>query len=175
MRITGGRARGRIVPVALSPGVRPTSARVREALFSMLGSDLTGQRFLDVFGGAGLMGLEAWSRGATVTVIERNGRAHRDIVARGEAMGVDWIVHRGDALKWLERLNSFDVVFADPPYAMDIDPILENLAAVTDSVLIAETPVEFSPPKTVGGLFLHKQRTYGGSALSIFHRMDEEV
>ena len=58
IRLTGGVAGGRPVPKAISAGIRPTSSRVREALFSILGQDLCGQRFLDAFGGAGLMGLD---------------------------------------------------------------------------------------------------------------------
>ena len=69
MRITGGSLRGRVVPGKVRPGVRPTSSRVREALFSMVGQDLEGVRVLDAFGGSGLLSFEAYSRGAIVTTV----------------------------------------------------------------------------------------------------------
>ena len=71
MRITGGTLKGRVLPVPVSSGVRPTSSRVREALFSMVGNHLDGVTWLDAFGGAGLTALEASSRGAAVTVFEK--------------------------------------------------------------------------------------------------------
>ena len=64
MKITGGIYKGRVVQFRKHPSVRPTSSRVREALFSMLGQDLNGRTFLDAFGGSGIMALEACSRGA---------------------------------------------------------------------------------------------------------------
>ena len=62
LRVTGGVLRGRVLPAPLPEGVRPTSARTREALFSIVGQDLEGLSFLDAFGGAGLIAIEAWSR-----------------------------------------------------------------------------------------------------------------
>ena len=139
MKITGGRIRGRSVPVALASGVRPTSSRVREALFSMLGSNLTGMTFLDAFGGAGLMGLEAWSRGATVTVVERNSRAYRDIVTRGRELEVDWTTRRGDVFRLVNESNRFDIVFVDPPYADDFEPVFQKLSALARSYSVSYT------------------------------------
>ena len=95
MRITGGTLKGRVLPVPVSSGVRPTSSRVREALFSMVGNHLDGVTWLDAFGGAGLTALEASSRGAAVTVFEKNGRAYRDIMSRGRGLDVVWTVTRG--------------------------------------------------------------------------------
>ena len=94
MKLTGGQARGRSLRGRLPDGVRPTSARVREAVFSMLGQDLDGLAFLDAFGGSGLMGLEAWSRGAQVVVYERQRATARWIQRQGEALGAQWTVQR---------------------------------------------------------------------------------
>ena len=170
MRITGGHAKGRRLSTALAPGVRPTSARVREALFSMLGGNLEGLRFLDAFGGAGLMGLEAWSRGALVTIVEQNGRAYRDIVLRGKSLGADWQTKRGDVLKVSSHLEPFDVVFVDPPYAMELLPILKALSPLAGTTLVAESLPDFRPPEEYCGLNLERHRIYGSSALTIYRR-----
>ena len=68
IRITGGKYRGRMIVVGKSKNIRPTASRVREAVFSMIGHSVTGS-FLDGFGGSGIMGIEAYSRGATSVLI----------------------------------------------------------------------------------------------------------
>ena len=168
MRITGGRFKGRSVPIGLAPGVRPTSSRVREALFSMLGSDLSGWSFLDLFGGAGLMGLEALSRGAAVTVVEKNGRAFRDILERGKALKVEWTVKKGDALKLMRDFEPFDVVFVDPPYKMDMAPLLVDTVVLARHSLVAEFSAGFEPPPILGHMTLDRHRVYGGTALAVY-------
>lgn len=104
--------------------VRPTADRVREAWMSILGSELTGARVLDLFAGSGALGLEALSRGAeSVTFVELNPPSlkalHENIVALGVEAATT--VHRGDAMRFAERLSpgTFDVVLADPPYTVD--------------------------------------------------------
>ena len=171
MRITGGHAKGRKLTIPLASGVRPTSSRVREALFSMLGSNLDGLNFLDAFGGAGLIGLEAWSRGAQVTVVEQNGRAYRDIVSRGKLLEANWSTKRGDVLKLAHQFAPFDIVFADPPYALPLEPILEALGPLADETLIVESLADFEPPTHQSGLALDRKRTYGNSALSVYRRI----
>jgi 16S rRNA (guanine966-N2)-methyltransferase len=102
-------------------GLRPTPDRVRETLFNWLGQDLSGRRCLDLFAGAGALGLEALSRGATEVVMVEHSRAVlaalRENAARLGAGARARFVH-GDALHFLESGEEvFDVVFVDPPYA----------------------------------------------------------
>lgn len=166
-RLTGGRARGRVLRTAVPRSARPTTARVREALFSLLGQDLRGERFLDAFGGAGLVGLEAWSRGAEVTVVERDRRAVRAIRAAGEELGADWTVMSADVLRLADRLQPFDVVFADPPYAAAPGPVLAALAPLATRLLVLEARrggVVLAP----AGFELNRQRPYGESTLWLF-------
>lgn len=125
LRITGGSARGRVLRGELGPGVRPTSARVREAWFSMVGQDLSGRRFLDAYAGSGIMGLEAWSRGATVVAVERDRRAARAIRERVAELSAAIEVRVADATR---VDDAFDLVFADPPYALDPVSIAAALA-----------------------------------------------
>lgn len=169
-RITGGRASGRNIPVPVCSGVRPTSGRVREALFSMLGWNVEGATFLDAFGGAGLVGLEAWSRGAAVTLVERDRRAFKDIVQRGKTLEVEWTIHCQDVLRWAKVQGTFDIVFVDPPYALSIQPILETLESLVGQTLVVENPPDSVLSEEIGGLTLDRVRTYGASALWVYQR-----
>jgi 16S rRNA (guanine966-N2)-methyltransferase len=124
MRIVGGRYGGRRIVMPKDSRVRPTADRVREAWMSILGSELDGARVLDLYAGSGALGLEALSRGAaSATFVELNPPSLRALEQNITALGVDAAVtvHRGDALRYAERLpdGAFDVVLADPPYTAD--------------------------------------------------------
>ncbi len=130
MRIIGGQWRSRWLRFPALPGLRPTPDRVRETLFNWLGQDLTGRLCLDLFAGSGALGLEAASRGAKLTVlVERDARALRALRESVQALGADAVeLQRADALEFLRSdARSYDVVFLDPPYAMeDRLPLLES-------------------------------------------------
>ena len=167
-RISGGQAKGRILKGSLADGVRPTSSRVREALFSMVGQDLSGTRFLDAFGGSGLMGLEAWSRGAEVVVVEQRRRVAAELKARGQQVDATWTVVVGDVCKRVEQLGSFDGIFMDPPYALDPNPLVERLGPYAKAWLVLETQEGTEVPQVAGELRLDTQRHYGSTTLSIY-------
>lgn len=168
-RITGGRARGRPLPVAVPEGVRPTSSRVREALFSLVGHDLAGERVLDAFGGTGLLGLEAWSRGAEVVVVERDPAVAARIRRNAEGLGAGLDVRVGDVVALAPGLGRFHVVLADPPYRMAPGPLVEALAGCVGRVIVVETEAGTEVPD-VAGLVLDRRRTYGGTALAVYRR-----
>lgn len=168
LRITGGIARGRVLRTPVPAGVRPTAERVREALFSMIGQDMAGQRVLDAFGGAGMVGLECWSRGADVTVIERDREALRAIRSRGEEVGARWAILAGDALRRAPELGEFDGVFLDPPYSMDPSAALAVLGPLARRWLVVEVPsgrelgpITAAPP-------FDRRRDYGRTALWVY-------
>lgn len=125
IRIIGGHWRGTRLNVPASPGLRPSSDRVRETLFNWLLPALPGARVLDVFAGTGALGLEAVSRGAAhATLLERDAalaNALRDTVARLSAQDQVEVV-QGDALAWLARppQAAFDLAFVDPPFDADL-------------------------------------------------------
>src|SRR5688500_3201345 len=124
VRIVGGQFGGRQLVVPKDSRVRPTADRVREAWMSILGEELAGARVLDLFAGSGALGLEALSRGAvSATFVELNAPSLRALRENIAALAVDQAVtvHRGDALRYVERLTSgdFDLVLADPPYTTD--------------------------------------------------------
>ena len=153
VRIIGGRWRGTRLPVADSPGLRPSTDRVRETLFNWLQQALSGARVLDLFAGTGVLGLEAVSRGAaSAQLVEAEpqlARALEAVVARLGATG-EVAIHRGDALAWLRAQPAlvFDIAFVDPPFAAGLwEPVLAALPALlaTDAWLYVESPSEHAP------------------------------
>ena len=122
MRIIAGRLRGRTLEAPPGLATRPTSDRVREALFSMLASrsgPYEGLRVADLYAGSGALGLEAISRGAAhATFVETDARAAAAIRVNAERLGViEQVRVLGGSALALPRSDPFDVVFADPPYA----------------------------------------------------------
>lgn len=121
MRIIAGSARG--IPLQAPPSVtRPTMDRVRAAIFSMLGETVPNATILDLFAGTGAMGIEALSRGATEAIFIDNNRKAVELIHKNlTATRCKGLVYQSDACRYLNRLaeqhSSFDLIFADPPYA----------------------------------------------------------
>ncbi|MDE2571975.1 MAG: 16S rRNA (guanine(966)-N(2))-methyltransferase RsmD [bacterium] len=125
MRLTGGTLGGRRIAGPKSRGVRPTPGRVKEALFSMLGSRTAAARVLDLYAGTGAIGFEALSRGASeVTFVEGRPRVASQISARAGELGIERgrvRVVQARAERAVEHLaGRYDLVFADPPYALGV-------------------------------------------------------
>ena len=121
MRVVAGRYGGRRLVAPPGSATRPTSDRVREALFSVLGGSLQDARVLDLYAGSGALGIEALSRGAASAVfVDRSPRAITAIRANLEALGIDADVRRLEARAALRtasaRADAYDLVFLDPPY-----------------------------------------------------------
>jgi 16S rRNA (guanine966-N2)-methyltransferase len=121
VRVVAGRFGGRRLAAPPGRGTRPTSDRVREALFSILGARVAGARVLDLFAGSGALGLEALSRGAAhATFVESAPAALAALRANVATLGADAEVVRADALRWLRGASTdarqYDLVFLDPPY-----------------------------------------------------------
>ena len=176
MHITGGKLRRRPVKVFEQKQIRPTSSKVREAIFSMIGQDLTNVSFLDSFGGSGIMGMEAWSRGAyPVLITEKNPRSVHNIRAQLEIFEASISLQCCDALKGMK--GDWDVVLLDPPYHFDIHPYLKKALKTASWIVIAETAVN-SPPDPMSiesemiekGWRIWKQKHYGASMVTIFQR-----
>jgi 16S rRNA (guanine966-N2)-methyltransferase len=123
MRIIGGAWGGRRLQAPPGDATRPTSDRVREALFSILGDRVAGARVLDLFAGSGALGLEALSRGAAeATFVDSAPAAVRALRANLDALGAQGVVRRQDVLRFLDGARSqardYDLVFLDPPYRL---------------------------------------------------------
>lgn len=169
MRITGGTLRGRVVRTRVSAGVRPTSSRVREALFNVLGHDLAGRSALDAFGGAGLLALEAWSRGASpVTIVERDRSAAKAIRLAAQELGARLDLVEGDAARVLAKTGSWDLVFLDPPYREEPGVWLSRAAPRTRWRLVIEHSVRASLPSEVPGFVLLRHKRYGDTGLGVY-------
>lgn len=180
MRVISGQAKGR--PLKAVPGqtTRPTTDKVKEALFSMIGPYFDGENVLDLFAGTGGLGIEALSRGAGRCVfIDANPRSV-DIVKRNlEATGMTdrAEVFRNDARKAIKLLEKreirFDLIFLDPPYVMkDCDELLTDLAArgliAEDAIAVVEHTSDFKYEDRIGAFALRRHATYGETALSIY-------
>ncbi len=173
MRVIAGLAKGRRLVVPEGVDVRPTGDRVREALFSMLGSHLgglDGLRVADLACGSGALGIEALSRGAaTCAFVDTASRSLAATRANLDAVALDQAgatVVRDDLVRWAgrQRPGSFDLVLADPPYAWDgWAELLGKLLGVAD-VVAAESDREIAP--TAGWASLRTRR-HGGSVVSV--------
>jgi 16S rRNA (guanine966-N2)-methyltransferase len=120
VRVIAGTLRGRPLLAPKGSATRPTSDRVREALFSILG-DVSGERVLDLYAGSGALAIEALSRGAAEATLVDSGRAAvAAISANLERLGIDAEVVAADALVYCERARKarrlYDLVLLDPPY-----------------------------------------------------------
>jgi 16S rRNA (guanine966-N2)-methyltransferase len=177
-RIIAGAHGGRRLVVPAGRDTRPTSDRVREALFSTLESatDLVGARFADLFAGSGAVGLEALSRGAThVLLVEAGPKAARaareNIAALEAASAVRLSTDRVERVLGTPPDAPFDVVFADPPYdAADarIDELLEALTKgwlAPDAVVVVERSARGATPNWPSGLTPLSARRYGETML----------
>ncbi|MGD9163167.1 MAG: 16S rRNA (guanine(966)-N(2))-methyltransferase RsmD [Chromatiales bacterium] len=123
VRIIGGQHRGRKLPFAELPGLRPTGDRIRETLFNWLQPVIEGARCLDLFAGSGALGMEAASRGAArVVMVEQAGAVVRQLQRNRELLGLDQVnIVRADALQFLEQSPTpFNIVFLDPPFAQNL-------------------------------------------------------
>lgn len=168
VRITGGALGGRVVPGQVPAGVRPTAARAREALFSILGQDLSGWAVLDAFGGSGLLGFEALSRGAArLVTIEPARAAARHIREAALALGVTLELRTGRFPAAVGQDERFDLVLLDPPYAEDPAEYLRAAIAVCRGVVVLETAAKRAVACPEGATLV-KHRAYGDTALHIF-------
>ncbi|QYJ04555.1 16S rRNA (guanine(966)-N(2))-methyltransferase RsmD [Nocardioides panacisoli] len=181
-RIIAGSAGGLRLETPRGSGTRPTSDRVREALFSAIESrwDLDGARFLDLYAGSGALGLEAWSRGAeAVTLVESDRRAADLITANAATIGCRdaEVLHRPVAAVLAAAApRAYDVVVADPPYAVDEAVLAEDLASLAthdwlapEALVVVErsarSPAPTWPPGLVPLRGKRGHRRYGETAL----------
>jgi 16S rRNA (guanine966-N2)-methyltransferase len=172
VRIVAGSARGARIFAPKGRDTRPTSDRVREAAFSILGS-VDGLTVLDLFAGTGALGLEALSRGAaSATFVESDPPALEAIernLAKLELKGAR--VVRSDAVKYLARTAElYDVVFLDPPYKMVESlrmPLAEHLPRVLaeGALVVFETAAGLQPELP---LPVHSTRRHGSTQLTVF-------
>ena len=179
MRVITGTARGVVLKTPEGMLTRPTSDRVKEALFSIINFDLPGAAVLDLFGGTGQLGIEALSRGAKSAVFvdarEDACRLIRENLKRTRLDSQGKVV-RSDYLDYLKRSrDKFDIILLDPPYA---EVFLENaLKCITEidilqsgGIIVAERPVEKELPFEFEGYTRSRDYKYGKTLLTIYRK-----
>jgi len=182
MRIGGGELRGRKLVAPKGLETRPTSARLKKSLFDVVGSELEGARVLDLYAGAGALGIEALSRGAVSAVFVDRVRRAGDAIARNvRELGIEdradvWVM---DALRALSKLSSsaatFEVVFADPPYASsDLSDVLTACGSAIvepDGLVVVEHHHKRQLDESYGSLSRVRTLKSGESCFTLYRRV----
>ncbi len=189
MRVIAGQAKGTKLASIKSSQVRPTLDQVRETLFNILGHDLSGEYFLDWFGGSGAVGIEALSRGAKKVVWVENNRQSQDLIYanlkkcrfenndKGELSYFAWELLKMGALQALPILEKkslkFDVIYIDPPFADNLyEKCLIGLSSSQllkkESLIVVEHHNKNILQDIYGRLFRSDQRQSGDTSLSFY-------
>ncbi|NLL18942.1 MAG: 16S rRNA (guanine(966)-N(2))-methyltransferase RsmD [Clostridia bacterium] len=184
MRIISGKAKGLILKAPKGYHTRPTSDRVKEAMFSIIQDLIPDALALDLFAGTGALGLEAWSRGAKrVIFVEPSSLARRVLSANIAKAGIasQAIVSKLDALSFLKKYDEepFDLIFMDPPYDNEIsinvlDTIVAKKLLAPNGILVWEKSSKDSSFQPVSGLKLVKEKQYGDTMLLFLEQIKEE-
>jgi len=181
MRIIAGTFRSRQLPARVPPGTRPTSDRLRETLFNILGPRVIESVFLDAYAGTGGVGIEAISRGAAfVCFVERSAGAQAAIRANLASLGVRegcrvFGMEFGQAVRLLGRESiRFDLVFLDPPYqredlyARDLERLGSGSLLDAGAWVVGEHARNLEMPEAAGALRRFRTCRQGSSVLSLY-------
>ncbi len=173
MRIIAGKSKGRKLYGFEGDNIRPTSDKAREALFAILGN-ITQENFLDLCSGTGAIGLEAFSRGAVVTLVDKSLDSLNLCKKNAKLVGFNGQIIKSDALTYLKNTNErFDIIFIDPPYNLDIGAqavrIVEDRNLLTQGgVLIYEK--DKSEDYSYNNLVKYKEKKYGKAIFAFYGR-----
>lgn len=184
-RIIGGTAGGRRITTPPGQHTRPTTDRVREALFSSIESwcgSLQGLRVLDLYAGSGAVGLEAWSRGAgAVTLVESDRRTAKVVSDNARALGcrvAEVLAAPVGATLGRTPTAPYDVVFLDPPYPLEEDRLAADLAALVEhgwlvpgAMVVVERSARSPEPTWPDGLEPARSKRYGETTLWYGHAL----
>ncbi|OGP24628.1 MAG: 16S rRNA (guanine(966)-N(2))-methyltransferase RsmD [Deltaproteobacteria bacterium GWB2_55_19] len=180
MRVVGGSLKGRRLASIKGAPIRPTSDKVREAIFNILPREFPFRRVLDLFAGTGAMGIEAMSRGGdAVTFVDADAGSVNVIRKNLGACGIKEgaRVLKGDALRELNALSrwgeEFDLIFVDPPYNTALfEESLNEIGRLgllrAEGALVAETSKRAPWKAEVPGLVLYDERRYGDTLVYFF-------
>jgi 16S rRNA (guanine966-N2)-methyltransferase len=176
VRIVGGSLGGRVLRAPRGAATRPTSEKVREALFQILGS-MEGVRVLDLFAGSGALGIEALSRGAAhATFVDSGKQAREAVKANLDELGIRdrAEIIAADAVAFVARPveQPWRLVFVDPPYASELATrtvlALPRASLDDGAVIVIEHDRRNAPPEALGSLLRTDQRRYGDTLLSFY-------
>ncbi len=179
MRVITGKARGVVLKTPEGMLTRPTSDKVKEAMFSIIQFEIPGARVLDLFGGTGQLGIEALSRGAKSAVFvdsqEKACALIRENLKRTKLEG-EGKVHRDDYLSYLSRCHeTFDIIFLDPPYAeVFLENAINRISEIdilhSGGIIVAERPVGKELPGDIPGFIRSKDYKYGSTLLTLYRK-----
>jgi 16S rRNA (guanine(966)-N(2))-methyltransferase RsmD len=177
-RIIAGRFRGRRLRTPTGSATRPTGDRMKESLYNVLGDRVAGTRVLDLYAGSGALGLEALSRGAArVVFVETAPAALVALDANATTLGVGAEVEvvRDDALRYLARVRAaaFDLVLADPPYALGVESALLERSGdvlVPGGMLVLQHHRRWQAPDGLAGWTRLRARRFGDTVIDFFAR-----
>ena len=177
MRVITGIARGTRLVTPAGRDVRPTSEKVKEALFSALQFDIEGRRILDLFAGSGQLGIEALSRGAESAVFVDCGAASVKAVKQNlENTGFtdSSKVYMSDYATFAAMCrDTFDIAFLDPPYAQGllVPAIKSILPLMSDyGTIVCEYPPDVEIPEDIGGFQIYRTYRYGKINVTIYRK-----
>ena len=175
MRVITGSAKGRKLITLEGEDIRPTSAKVKGAIFNSIQFDIEGRNVLDLFAGAGQLGIEALSRGARKAVFVDLSRESIRVVNDNLEhcrLKDNATVFNGDGLSYLKTTREkFDIVFIDPPYKKQL--ALKALSLVLNvlndgGIIVCETDIKEELPESVGKYTIAKQDNYSKTMLTIY-------
>ncbi len=191
MKISGGAFKGRKIASRKlflgknnTAGLRPTSAKVREALFDILRNDISGASFLDLYAGTGTVGIEALSRGAEKTFFveqETLRFSHLKEAVDRLDLGARAVVLRRQAMDFLKNASVsgliFNIIFADPPYASDeTDAVIafidsKNMLQINGCLIVEHATRKAPEVKEMQTLKMIKSYKYGDTMLTLYRRV----
>ena len=179
MRVITGKARGRILETLKGDDVRPTTDKVKEAVFSAVQFELEGRSFLDLFAGCGQMGIEALSRGcSTATFIDRSKASIKVIERNLSVTNLKQFaqVYNCDSVSFIKTTEeNYDIIFLDPPYnkgiLQEIMPLVAQRMKKT-GIIICESALNDEILQKYYKFILDRERTYGKIKISIYRHED---
>ena len=177
MRVITGSARGRRLITLEGEDVRPTTDKVKEALFSIIQFEIEGRKVLDLFAGSGQLGIEALSRGAKSAVFVDLSRQAVEVVKKNlEATGFtkSAVVLNTDSIAFVAtRAENYDIAFIDPPYGKGLlQKVLPLVADIMNDggVIVCEAPYDEEIPEAAGEFTLVKTYKYGKIKLATYRK-----
>lgn len=175
MRVITGFAKGRKLRTLSGEDVRPTTDRVKEALFSIIQFEIEGRRVLDLFAGSGQLGIEALSRGAASAVFVDSSRDSIEVVRENlntTQLAQSAQVIQMDSLAFLAgQCGPFDIALLDPPYGAGL--VQRALPMAPGGVMICEAPAKEDLPEQAEDFCLLRRYSYGRISLALYRREGE--
>lgn len=176
IKVVAGQIRGLKLNSDKNENLRPTKDRIKESLFDIIGYNIFEKRFLDLFGGTGQIGIEAFSRGAKEVVIIEIKKSHADLINKNiSKIKCDHNIKffQLDAVDFLKNnKKNFDIIFIDPPYQdvtilqSSLDFCIKNINK--DGIMITETLSSQNIQNKIGDFSLQKRYNYGNISLNLY-------